>query len=206
MTDMWRISASTAAPGWLGMPGPGGDDAGWVAERSEGLRRAFGDRWTPELDRAVPVLLEAGLSRRDPDDLLAWQVWPGALPVFAVVRARVVDSAAIPDWRESGAAVQPFRSAALGDGVQVSATASIDDVQPGAAAGFVLYAFDDGAATVVVSVEPTLAEVLALCMPGLRDLVDGIEVHRPDGSAFRGSPHPAFVADEAGWPLEEGAA
>lgn len=199
----WRMSASTTAPGWLGMPRLGGDDdaRSWVVARTDGLRSAFGDRWTPELEHVVPALLAAGLERRSPDDLLSWQVWPGAMPVFATVHARIVASDAIPDWRDSGGTVAPFESAALGSGVQVSGAAPLDDVRAGATAAFVLYAFDDGASTVVIAVEPTLAEVLALTMTGLRALVDGMEVERGDGSAFRAVPPPAFVSAD-GWPIE----
>ena len=203
----WRMSASTIAPGWLGMPALDGDDDAqdWVAARTDGLRTAFGGRWTPELEQVVPALLTAGLDRRSADDLLSWQVWPGAMPVFATVHARIVASAAIPDWRSSGASVAPFESATLGPGGQVSGTASLDDVRPGTTAAFVIHAFDDGESTVVVSVEPTLAEVLALSMTGLAGLIDRIEVERPDGSAFRSTPPAVFVAD-GGWPIEEGAA
>lgn len=203
----WRMSASTTTPGWLGMPPrDGGDDAdAWVGARTEGLRSAFGDRWTPELERVIPALLTAGLERRSPDDLLSWQVWPGAMPVLATVHARVVASDAIPDWRDSGGTVAPFESATLGPGLQVSGAAPLDDVGPGATAAFVLYAFDDGAATVVIAVEPTLAEVLALCMAGLRELVDGMAVERDDGSAFRAVRPAAFVAGDD-WPIEGDAA
>lgn len=198
----WRMSAGTDAPGWLAMPALGGteDPRAWVRSRTDGLRTAFGERWSSELERVVPTLLAAGLDRREQGDLLSWQVWPLALPVLATVHARIVDSAAVPDWLASGADVQPYDSAGLGPGVQVSATAALDE--PGTTAAFTLFAFDDGAATVVVAVDPTLAEVLTFSMGGLRTLVDGMRVEAADGTAFRGRPPARFITETEGWPLE----
>lgn len=199
MTATWRISASSAAPGWLGMPPLGADDGHWVAESNAALRAAFGERWSDDLDRAVPALLRAGLDRREADDLLSWQLWPVALPVFSIVRARVVPSAALPDFHAAGAAVQPIESSTLGPGVQVTARVRLEEAS--ASAAVAVLAFDDGEAAFALSIDPTVAEVADLSAPALLDLVDRIELERPDGSAFRAEPPAGLVADEAGWSL-----
>ncbi|WP_156906072.1 hypothetical protein [Agrococcus lahaulensis] len=199
MTATWRISASSAAPGWLGMPPLGGDDGDWVATSTEALRATFGERWSADLDRAVPALLQAGLDRREADDLLSWQLWPVALPVFSIVRARVVDSAALPDFHAAGAAVQPIESSTLGPGVQVTAHVRLPDAD--AAAAFAVLVFDDGDAAFALSIDPTVAEVADLSAPALLDLVDRARLERPDGSAFRARPPAGLVADGAGWDL-----
>ncbi len=127
------------------------------------------------------------------------------MPVFATVHARIVASAAIPDGRGSGASVAPFESATLGTGVQVSGTASLDDVRPGTTAAFVIHAFDDGESTVVVSARADPRRGARALDDGPRGLIDRIEVERPDGSASRSTAPAVFVAD-GGWPIEEGSA
>lgn len=198
MTATWQLSASSAAPGWLGMPPLGTDDAGWVDASAAALRAAFGERWSDDLDQAVPALLQAGLDRREADDLLSWLLWPVALPVFAIVRARVVDSAALPDFHAAGASVQPIESGALGPGVLVTARVRLDEAD--ASAALAVLVFDDGDAAFALSVDPTVAEVVDLSAPALRDLADRVRLERPDGSAFRAQPPAGFVADEA-WSL-----
>lgn len=199
MTATWRISASSGAPGWLGMPPLGGDDAAWVAESTTALRAAFGERWSDELDRAVPALLRAGLDRREADDLLSWQLWPVALPLFSIVRARVVGSAALPDFHAAGAAVQPIESASLGPGVQVTARVRLEEAD--ASAALAVLAFDDGEHALALSIDPTVAEVVDLSAPALLDLAGRIDLERPDGSAFRAAPPAGLVVDEPGWSL-----
>ncbi|MCR8671471.1 hypothetical protein [Agrococcus sp. HG114] len=198
MTATWRISASSAAPGWLGMPPLGADDAGWVDASTAALRAAFGDRWSADLDSAVPALLQLGLDRREDDDLLSWLLWPVALPVFAVVRARVVDSAALPDFHAAGASVQPVESGTLGPGILVTARVRLEEAD--ASAALAVLAFDDGDAALALSIDPTVAEVVDLSAPALRDLADRVELERPDGSAFRARPPAGIVAAEA-WSL-----
>lgn len=199
MTTTWRISASSAAPGWLGMPPLGADDGDWVASSAEALRRAFGERWSDDLDRAVPALLQAGLDRREAGDLLSWLLWPVALPVFSIVRARVVESAALPDFHAAGASVQPIESSTLGRGVQVTAHVPLPEAD--ASAALAVLVFDDGDAALALLIDPTVAEVVDLSAPALLDLADRIELERPDGSAFRAEPPSGFVVDATGWDL-----
>lgn len=181
------------------MPPLGAHDGDWVAESAEALRAAFGGRWSDDLDRAVPALLQAGLDRREADDLLSWQLWPVALPVLSIVRARVVDSAALPDFHAAGAAVQPIESSTLGPGVQVTARVHLEAA--GASAALAVLVFDDGDAAFALSVDPTVAEVVDLSAPALLDLADRVELERPDGSAFRAEPPTGLVVDETGWSL-----
>jgi hypothetical protein len=195
----WRISASSAAPGWLGMPPLGTDEGDWVATSAAALRVGFGERWSDDLDRAVPALLQAGLDRREPDDLLSWLLWPVALPVFSIVRARVVESVALPDFYAAGAAVQPIESRTLGPGMQVTARVALPEA--GASAALAVLVFDDGDAAFALSIDPTVAEVVDLSAPALLDLVDRVELERPDGSAFRAGPPADLVVEEAGWSL-----
>lgn len=195
-TEEFEIAATTRSPGWIGMPEPGdaAQDDAWLSEWTERMRVAFGARWSSDVAQLVPALLRAGLDRRQLGDLLAWQVWPAAMPAFATVRARVVASSGAPAWGSDGETVQPFDSAGLGPGVVVHARAALGCSGEQAAA--VLYAFDDGATSVVVSMEPTLLELLSLCAAGMRELVDGMELTKPDGSAFRGLPSDGFVPVE----------
>lgn len=204
-TDEFEIAATTRSPGWIGMPelGDAEADRAWLREWTDRMGAGFGARWSADAAQLVPALLHAGLDRRQPGDLLAWQVWPAAMPVFATVRARVVASSGVPAWGSDGETVQPFDSAGLGPGVVVHARAALGDSGEQVAA--VLYAFDDGATSVVVSMEPTLLELLSLCAAGLRELVDGMELTRPDGSRFRGVDPAGFIRAES-WSDTERAA
>lgn len=194
----WRITTSTDAPGWLDMPEPGDPaaDADWLARREAEARRAFGERWSSQHDELVPVLLRSGLERRELGDLVSWQVWPLALPLFATVRARVVPSEALPAWSDSST-LQPWASAGLGEGVAEHASIPLEGLG-GALVSTVQYVFDDGADALVVTVPPTPQALLGFVSAGLRQVIDRAELSRPDGGRFRGAGSPRFVVDE-GW-------
>lgn len=195
----WRVVTSTDAPGWLEMPdtGDASADEAWLAEREAGARRAFGDRWTERHDELVPVLLRAGLDRREPGDLIAWQVWPLALPLSATVQVRVVPSGAADLLAQGeGSTVQPYSSPGLGEGVQVHATTR-HDAAPELLVATTAFVFDDGDAAVVITVAPTPLELLAFASPGVRDIVDRMALTRPDGTGFRGIGSDRFIDAEA---------
>ena len=197
----WHAEASIDVPGWLGLP-PIGEEAGWVDERLGGLRTAAGDRWTAELERTAPILLQSGLDRRDPDDMLAWQVWPGPMPFVAIARLRVADSAGPPAWEGEDVRSEPIDSPTLGRGTRLMATARLDGAGEGERASFLAYLWDDGGTTVALSVDPTLTQLAMLTVPGLESLAERTSIVRDDGTRF----WVAAPTDEAAaevWALED---
>lgn len=198
-TQLWHCTAPIDRPGWLVMPRIGDQraDAAWLAERSAGARTAFGERWSAQHEEIVPTLLRAGLDRREPGDLFAWQVWPLALPIFATVQARIIPSSLVPTWTDRDGALQPTSSAGLGDGVQVLAATPLPGYEE-AKVGTSVFVFDDGESALLVVLSPMPQELLALTLPGLRQVLDRMELTRPDGSRFQGVPADSFVEAE-GW-------
>jgi hypothetical protein len=203
----WQCTASTDRPGWLAMPalGDAAADAAWLADRLAGARIAFGERWSEEHEALVPELLRAGLDRREPGDLFAWQVWPLALPIFAAVQARIVPSGLVPDWSGQEGSAQPITSAGLGDGVQLVAATALRGYEQ-LVLGSTAFLFDDGESTLLVALAPAPRELIALAAAGLRQVVDRLELTRPDGSRFRGLPSSRFVVEAGGWGSEPGGA
>ncbi|WP_306232997.1 hypothetical protein [Agrococcus beijingensis] len=203
--DQWRSTASTDRPGWLAMPRLGDEaaDAAWLADRIAGARVAFGERWSDQHEQLVPELLRAGLDRREQGDLFAWQVWPLALPIFATVQARIMPSGLVPRWSEHDGSLQPISSAGLGEGVQLLATAPLPGYER-AVLGSTAFVFDDGDSAVMIALAPTPQELMALAASGLRQVVDRMEVTRPDGSRFIGLPSERFVVEADGWHAQSG--
>ena len=186
----WRISGTSIDAGWL--PIPAGLDAdaarSWIGEHTAALRKEWGEGWSAEADVVIPALLAGGLERRRDEDALAFQLWLGQRPLCLFVHVAI--GARDPQQPLPGPGDGLlFDSPSLGPGVLLPRQEEVGDAT---AVGFdVLFACEDDA-LVLVSVEPTLADLLGLAAPSIQGFIGSLELTGPDGRPRRALP-PALL-------------
>lgn len=186
----WSISGTSIDAGWLPLPEGLDPDAArsWTAEQTAALREEWGEDWSAEAEVVIPALLRGGLERRREEDALAFQLWLGRRPLCLFVHVAI--GARDPQQRLPGPGDGVlFDSPSLGPGVLVP---RYDEVGGSTAVGFdVVFACEDDA-RVLVSVEPTLADLLGLASPSIQSFIGSLELTGPDGRVRRALP-PALL-------------
>lgn len=130
-------------------------------------------------------------------DLLSVLFWPEELSTPAQVRVQVGPSRPITSWLDAGYRVSGYDGGALGPGVQCVAEQKATVAGNRIVCIAAHYLFVAGEETVVVTVDPTLAEMFALLFVGLHQLIGTLEVARPDGCDFRSHPVPGYSTELA---------
>ncbi len=191
----WRISGTSLDNGWLPIPVQGDADEveRWVVENLDALRASWGEGWSEDAEEVVPLVLEAALEHRRPEDALAFQVWPAPHPVCVFVHVAM--------GRRGADDVMPgpgdgflFESDGLGQGVLVPRTEQIDDAS---VVGYdIVFSFSEHV-VVIVSVEPTFSDLLGLVSPSIQAFVSSLELVDPDGGVRR-SDAPALLEAQPG--------
>lgn len=168
-----RIDAQTTSDGWLGLPELADDAAraGWVQEQLTAMRESAGMPWDEAAERYIRALLEAGSVRRRPDDVLAFQVWPAAVPACVFVHVAFGVLPADAPRPGAGDAIV-YDAEGVGAGLQIP----LIDEQDGAQTLGLLFLFRRGDEALVVELEPTAPELVALVMPALHGFVQSITV------------------------------
>ena len=191
----WRISGTSLDGGWLPIPEQGGADEveQWVVDNLDALRAAWGSEWSEDAEEVVPLMLEAALEHRRPDDALAFQVWPASQPVCVFVHVAMGRRGPDDTLPGPGDGIL-FESEGLGQGVLVPRT---EEVGEASVVGYdILFAFDDDV-VVIVSVEPTLADLLGFVSPSIQAFVSSLELVDPDDGVRRAQP-PALLEAQPG--------
>ncbi|MBO9625080.1 MAG: hypothetical protein J7484_01745 [Microbacterium sp.] len=173
----WRLSGTSLDGGWLPIPVQGDADEveSWVVENTEALRGAWGDGWSEDAEEVVPLLLEASLEHRRPEDFLAFQVWPAPHPVCVFVHVALGVRNADDALPGPGDGIL-FESEGLGQGVLVPRTEEIGDAS---VVGYdILFTFADDV-VVIVSVEPTFSDLLGFVSPSIQAFVSSLELVDP---------------------------
>lgn len=182
----WRVTASTAEPGWLEIPVRGEIDArAWVRARTEALRQDWGGRWQPEHEVLVPAALEHALAQRRADDALCFQYWPVRELRAAIVHVAFGALDEQLDWAAVDGALSPIELPQIGPGVQrVFREQRVAE----SAAPVELIGVDivctDGRAIVHVRLEPTLPGFASDVVASFHAFAGSVAVEGPDG-AFR---------------------
>lgn len=129
------------------------------------------------------------------DDLLTLLFEPAAtsppMPVQVTVRAGPTPTLAT--WLDAGYRMSGYEGSELGPGVQCVAEQRGEVGGQPVTVVAAYYLFVAGEESVLVSVDPTLAEVFALAFPGLHQLLGTLGVRRADGSDFRSRPLPGYT-------------
>lgn len=172
----WRITGTSLDPGWLPVPllDSEPDAEAWVHENTALLRRAWADAWTTEAAQVVPELLRAGLARRRQDDALAFQLWPAQHPLCVFVHVTMGRGDGVLPGPGDGIL---FDSEGLGSGVLVPRSVRIGD---GEVLGYdIVFSFDEDV-VVIVSVEPTFADLLGVVSPSIHAFAASLQLVAPD--------------------------
>jgi len=173
----WRITGTSLDPGWLPVPVLDSEtDAGaWVHENTALLRRAWAGAWTTDAAQVVPEVLRAGLAHRRQDDVLAFQLWPAQHPLCVFVHVTMGRGDGVLPGPGDGIL---FDSEGLGSGVLVPRSARIGD---GDVLGYdIVFSFDEDV-VVIVSVEPTFADLLGVVSPSIHAFAASLQLVAPDG-------------------------
>ncbi|MGX1793031.1 hypothetical protein ACWIDW_08825 [Microbacterium sp. NPDC055312] len=172
----WRITGTSLDAGWLALPAleTPAETGAWVAENTALLRAAWAQHWTPDAEQLVPDILRAGLGHRRSDDALAFQVWPAQHPLCVFVH--VVMARGDGELPGPGDGIL-FESEGLGPGVLVPRVERLGDAD---ALGYdIVFAFDDDV-VVIVSVEPTFADLLGITSPSIQAFTASLQLVDPD--------------------------
>ncbi|WP_336645010.1 hypothetical protein [Microbacterium sp. USHLN186] len=173
----WRITGTSLDPGWLPVPAIDSAPAAeaWVHENTELLRHAWAPTWTTESAQAVPEVLRAGLAHRRPDDALAFQLWPAQHPLCVFVHVAMGRGDGVRPGPGDGIL---FVSEGLGPGVLIPRSARIGD---GDVLGYDIVFSFEGDVVVIVSVEPTFADLLGIVSASIHTFTASLQLVAPDG-------------------------
>lgn len=172
----WRITGTSLDAGWLALPAfeTSAEAAAWVGENTALLQTAWAQHWSPDAEPLVREILRAGLAHRRSDDALAFQVWPAQHPVCVFVHVVMAQGDGEPPGPGDGIL---FESEGLGPGVLVPRAERIGDAD---ALGYdIVFAFDDDV-VVIVSVEPTFADLLGIVSPSIQAFTASLQLVGPD--------------------------
>lgn len=179
----WSITGTSIDAGWLLLPADLDPDAArsWIQEQTSALRAQWGQEWSAEAEHVITELLRGGLERRREEDALAFQLWLGQRPLCLYVHVAI--GARDPQQALPGPGDgMLFDAPGLGPGVLVPSQEDVDGLT---AVGFdVVFACEDDA-MVLVSVEPTLIDLLGLASPSIQSFIGSLELVGPDGRVRR---------------------
>lgn len=195
-------------PGWLLLPDglDAADQETWVAEGTRLLSPIIGtDRGdgveTTEAD--VREVLVGGLvKRRNSDSYLIYQVWPVAGPFAVYCHVNVVDSEALPDWQAIDGTVHPAEGRHVGPGLQWATHQRVEHEGDNVDLTSVHFVFDDGDVALQLSLEESVAQLIAKTVFAFTTLKDAVRLKRADGSTFTAATPTGIGTDES-WPAEE---
>lgn len=200
----WHVTASSTAAGWLPVPDEPDPAARsrWVDAARDELRVDWGDRWAPEHEVLVGAALEHALDSRGPEDVLCFQLWPMRLPFAALVHVALIAPIAEGEWDGIAGELAPIELSGVGPGVQRAFAVPAPDGE-GQLVGIDLVCSGLDAA-LLVRLEPTMVDMLAVVAPMVLGLADAIEVTGPDGARLRSlEPAGARVGSATTWSTEE---
>lgn len=197
----WTVTATSADPGWLEIPVRQEIDAdAWIRERTDELRRDWGERWQREHDVLVPAALQHGLDRRRPDDALCFQFWPVRDLRVALVHVAFGAMSEAIDWSTVDGALSPIDLPALGPGVQRVFLEQQLEERTGDRVDLVgvdLICTDERA-IVHIRLEPTLPGFASDVVQSFHAFAGSVAVVGPHGP-FRASEPPQQALDGAVW-------
>lgn len=196
---MWSVDVDISEPGWLAVPRDLHGQAleAWVAEQKAELGRNWEQEWLPKPQAMVEEMLRTAARDRDPQDVIAFMVWPvKGQPIAVRVHIGFADSVDIAQV-VAGANVEvlPVRSEALGPGLHLSEIAHVPEFGTAMAQSLLIFQDSDGAA-LVIAVEPTTVELLAAISRGLQDILDSMRAVDGQGRAFAATAPAGFIEDE----------
>lgn len=200
----WQITASSTDAGWLPVPEVSDLDARrqWIDTARDELRADWGDRWVPEHEALVGAALEHALAQREPDDVLCFQLWPVRLPYAAIVHVGLIAPEKPLDWDEIVGHATPIELDGVGPGIQRTFAVPVPEAE-GELVGVDLVCMGEEVG-LLVRLEPTMEDMLAVVGPMLLGFADTIAVTAPDGAAFRSLPPIGAVGGEdATWSTGE---
>lgn len=194
-------------PGWLFIPGGLKPDQldEWVKAATEEVAGKEGWDGSPISRTEADELLRSALSDRDNTSSIAtFQVWPPIGRVTAMCHIGVYPSPDMPKWAEIDAIVHRFDAPHIGPGLQC-ATQRVISNAAGAdidLAG-IHFVFDDGEATLIVSLAETFEPLTVYALRGVLPLLRNLRLVRPgNGQAFQ-SVTVEGILEESPWQFEE---
>lgn len=206
--DAWTLDLADEEldlPGWRFLPTDlqAAERRQWIAESVADLEGSPG--WDEEVvsGEQARSLLEQALTQRELSDSLAMvQVWPPFAGHTAMCHVNILPSEAMPAWAElDDAVVHATDAPHLGPGVEVITSRAVEGLDDVELTG-VHFVFDDGATTVMVSLDETLTPLIAIVLPGLVALVRHLRVvNETDGTAFH-AVAPAGLTVEGPWDFQ----
>lgn len=209
--DEWTLDVveDVEIPGWIYIPSdmtPEEREA-WIAGSAHSIADIVGDKGFDGEDISfadVQPLLEAALEMRDEaDSSFMFQIWPVYGPASVVCYITVLPSADLPDWTEISDVVHTVDAPHIGPGLQCSTRRNVvADDGTELELSSVHLVFDNGDATLLVSVDEAIAELVACALPGLTILKEVLAMKRDDGVPFQ-SVSPSGVLQGSPWRLED---
>lgn len=211
-SDTWRLDVveDLEFPGWFQLP-TDLDDAGraaWTDACAAEVHTLLASD-DPEVevvgDDDVRRLLAAALELRATSPSLAiFQVWPVSLPATVQCHVNILASADLPDWSTVGDAVVlfPIEAEHIGPGLQLAVRRTVVDEGETVELMSLHYVFDDGDATLMLSLEESLPPLIGAALPGLVGLKDTLRMVREDGTPFV-SRAPEGVEPADIWPMAD---
>lgn len=150
-------------------------------------------------------MLRSALRERDPQDVVAFLVWPVVgQPVAVHVHIGFADSADIGALTERESVdVAPIASQTLGPGLHISEIGQAPELGTAIVHSLLIFANAEGVA-LVIAVDPTLVQLLAAITKGLQDILDSLRAVDGEGRPFEAVAPAGFVFDDSAvWDFDE---
>ncbi|UFU07089.1 hypothetical protein [Ruania halotolerans] len=195
-------------PGWFYVPAgmSATEESAWLAACLDELPTAIG---TAGLDGAelgpedvLPILREALEVRSTSPSHGIFQVWPTRAPAAVTCHITILARADAPRWTELDAVVHAIEAPHIGPGLQCSIRGTVDRDGVSIETASVHLVFDDGETTLMLSINESVAALVALALPGLVALMESIRLVGPEGASFR-SRAPSGIVEDPPWQIEE---
>lgn len=206
----WTVDLELTESGWLFVPGGLHSEqlTQWVDDNTRELQQGWDERWNAKVQLMVEGILRDAALERDPQDVVAFLVWPVRAQLLTVrVHIGFADGVDITQLTERpGVSAVPIVSATLGPGVHISETGRVPEFGTALTQSLLIFQEETGSA-LVIAVDPTTVELFAATQPGLQDILDSIRARDSEGRDFRAIAPAGFVVDEtAVWNFGSGEA
>lgn len=204
--DEWELDVTedVEVPGWFFVPAAMDEAQArqWLAEGVAALGPVIGvPGWDeqPTTEAQVREVLQQAIDARAESDALAlFQVWPVVGAAAVMCRVAVVRSDTLPGPDDTDAVARPIGAPHVGPGVQYSTSRTLGSGADQVVLSSLHLVFDDGDVALALSLEESVAPLIAHATPGLAILKDVIRMRRVrDGAPFVSVAPQGLTVDES---------
>jgi len=182
------------------------DHERWIRETASKLGEVVGNEGfegeTVTFEDVRPILQNALDERERAHSVAMFQVWPVQGPAAVYCHVSILSNDGLPDWTEIGAVVHSIEAPHIGPGLQVATRRTIEVEGDPVELASVNLVFDNGEVTLLLTIDESLAPLVAYALPGLLLLMESIRLVRADGVPFVSERQVSLVEDPP-WRFEE---